>query len=175
MRVPTGSLFCLDRDLSIHRRVQQLIISNALCWSLDGATMYHADTIRRTVWAWDFHDDGSISNQRVFAQGEALGGPPDGAVVDAEGFLWIAHFGVWTIGRYDPSGRQVRSITLPVQNPTCPGFGGDGLSTLYVTSAKLGLSEEQLAGQPLAGGLFALDVGVAGRPEFRFSTSSLAR
>ena len=67
--------------------------------------------------------------------------------------------------RYDPKGRIDRKIELPLQQPTCPAFGGDRLDIMYMTSARWRLSEADLAKQPFAGGLCALDVGVRGLPE----------
>jgi sugar lactone lactonase YvrE len=166
---PTGSLYRLDPDLSCHRLVDGLVCPNALCWSPDSRTMYHADSCLRTVWAYDFDPDaGAIANRRVFVEVPDGEGGPDGATVDAAGFVWLAHWGGWRITRYDPTGRVARVVRLPVQQPTCPAFGGPGLDVLYVTSAAAGLSHAERAAQPLAGGLFALDPGVRGLPEARF-------
>jgi L-arabinonolactonase len=66
--------------------------------------------------------------------------------------------------RYDPDGALMQTIGMPTDLPTCCEFGGKDLNTLYVTSATLRRTPEQLAGQPHAGGLFALDVGVKGLP-----------
>ncbi|MGH7265242.1 MAG: SMP-30/gluconolactonase/LRE family protein, partial [Candidatus Rokuibacteriota bacterium] len=154
---PTGALYRLDPDLSWHRLVDGLVCSNALCWSPDGRTMYHADTPRRTVWAWDFDPaTGDIADRRIFVQLPAADGAPDGATVDAEGFVWLAHWGGWRVTRFDPIGRVERVVPLPVQHPTCPAFGGPDLDVLYVTSASIGLTPDARARQPLAGGLFAL-------------------
>lgn len=166
---PTGGLFRLDRDLTLRKMVDGITISNALCWSPDSRVMYYADTPRRTVWAWDFEPErGEIDNRRVFLTIPPGEGVPDGATVDAEGFLWLAQWGGWRVARYDPLGRLARTIMLPVKQPTCPMFGGADLDVLYVTSASIGLSGEALARQPQAGSLFALDVGVKGLPERRF-------
>jgi L-arabinonolactonase len=166
---PTGALYRLDPDGACHRMIDGIVISNALCWSPDGRTMYHADTIRRTVWAWDSDPDrGEIANRRVFVTLSGDEGNPDGATVDAEGFVWLAHWDGWQLTRHDPTGRTERVVRLPVQRPTCPAFGGPNLDVLYVTSATIGLSPEALAAQPCAGGLLALDPGVRGVPEARF-------
>jgi L-arabinonolactonase len=166
---PSGALYRLDPDGTCHRMVDGVIISNALCWSPDGRTMYHADTIRRTVWAWDSDPDrGEIANRRVFVTLSGDEGNPDGATVDAEGFVWLAHWNGWQLTRHDPTGRTERVVRLPVQRPTCPAFGGPDLGVLYVTSASSGLSPAELAAQPCAGGLLALDPGVRGVPEARF-------
>lgn len=166
---PMAALYRLDPDLTCHRMIDGLVCANALCWSPDGQTMYHADTVRRTVWAWDVDPDrGEISGRRVFLRLAGDEGGPDGATVDADGFVWLAHWDGWRLTRYDPAGRLERIVRLPVQRPTCPAFGGPGLDVLYVTSATIGLSPEARAAQPWAGGILALDVGVRGLPEVRF-------
>ena len=167
--LPTGSLYRLDGDLSCRRMADGLVISNALCWSPDGRTMYHADTARRVVWAWACDPaSGEIDGRRTFVEIAAADGAPDGATVDAEGFVWLAHWGGWRVSRFDPDGRLERVVRLPVQQPTCPAFGGPALDVLYVTSASIGLSAAERARQPWAGAILALDPGVRGLPEARF-------
>jgi sugar lactone lactonase YvrE len=95
-------------------------------------------------------------------------GYPDGATVDADGFVWIAHWDGWRVTRYDLAGRVARVVNLPVQRPTCPAFGGANLDVLYITSASINLSAEGRARQPWAGGVLALDPGVRGIAERRF-------
>jgi sugar lactone lactonase YvrE len=166
---PTGALYRLDADLACRRVIDGVVCSNALCWSPDGRTMYHADTGARVVWAWDFDPDrGEVANRRTFLHVPEGEGAPDGATVDAEGFLWLAHWNGWRVTRYDPTGRVARVVRLPVQRPTCPAFGGANLEVLYITSASIGLSAEERRRQPWAGGLLALDPGVHGLVETRF-------
>jgi sugar lactone lactonase YvrE len=117
---PTGALYRLDPDGSCRRMVDGIVISNSLCWSPDGRTMYHADTMRRTVWAWDSDPDhGEIANRRVFLQLSGDEGAPDGATVDSEGFVWLAHWDGWQLTRHDPAGRTARGAPAG-QRPTCP-------------------------------------------------------
>ena len=92
-------------------------------------------------------------------------GRPDGAAVDAEGGYWICHVGGWHLARYTPDGKIDRVIGIPVQRPTMCAFGGPDLKTLYVTTATFPLPESALRKQPLAGGLFAFEPGVAGLAE----------
>jgi sugar lactone lactonase YvrE len=165
----TGGLYRLKPDLSCDRMVDGIICSNSLCWSPDSRAMYYADSWQSTVWAWDFEPaSGEISNRCVFATTTGKGVGADGATVDAEGFVWLALWGAWRVVRYDPKGRIDRTVEMPVRNPTCPAFGGPDLDIMYVTSATNRLSPDQLAQQPLAGNLFAVDVGVKGLPEMRF-------
>jgi len=166
---PTGSLYRLDHRLRCERLVEGIICSNALCWSPDGSIMYFGDSTRRTVWAWDFDTStGAISNRREFVVIPSRDGVPDGATVDSEGYVWIAHWGGWRVVRYDPKGRIERSLLLPVSQPTCPAFGGRDMTTLYITSAAFGLNNDALDQEPLAGSVFAAEVGITGIAETPF-------
>ena len=146
-----------------------ITIPNSLCWSPDGRTMYFSDSWTRTICAYDFEPvTGQVANKRPFATTIAPA-IPDGATIDAEGCLWCAEYDGWRITRFAPDGRRMRSIELPLQRPTSCMFGGPDLGTLFVTSATQKLSVEELAKQPLAGALLAMDVGVRGLPESRFN------
>ena len=70
--------------------------------------------------------------------------------------------------RFAPDGRLERVLALGAPQPSCPAFGGAGLSTLYATSAFLGMSAGDRAGAPLSGALFHQDLDVRGLPESRF-------
>jgi L-arabinonolactonase len=166
----SGALYRLDPDLSCHCMESEIGISNSIAWSPDDRVFYFADSLRRTIFAYDFDiESGRIGNRRVLTDCAGQPGAPDGSAVDAEGFLWNAQWDGWRLVRYAPDGRVDRILPLPVQKPTSCMFGGPDLTTLYVTSAIWDLSLDALAGQPYAGGLFALDVGVRGLPSARFA------
>ena len=168
-RLPEGTLYRLTPNLNCQAMMGEIVVPNSIAWSPDDRTMYFADTHRQLIWAFDFDiDDGVISNRRVFKDWTHQLGRPDGATVDAEGYLWNAMVATGQLVRHAPDGSVDRVIQLPVTNPTCPAFGGIKLDTLFVTSHSQRLSGEQLAAEPMAGGLFALDVGVKGLPEPRF-------
>lgn len=156
-----GALYRLDKDLSAHRMVDGIGSSNGLAFSPDSRVMYFADSQKNTVWAWDFDPGtGDIENRRVFIDTTATGGSPDGATVDVEGCYWTTLPESGKVARYDPKGSLMRTIMMPTSIPTCCEFGGKNLDVLYVTTARL----RKIKDQPLAGGLFALDVGVKGLP-----------
>jgi L-arabinonolactonase len=166
---PTGGLFRLDANLSCEQLVDGITVSNSLCWSPDSRTMYFADSPRRSVWAWDFDPEtGTISNRRPLIQFTEKDGVPDGATVDAEGFIWLAHWDGWRVTRYDPKGRVCQEVRFPVRRPTCPMFGGSKLNQVYVTSASIHLSSRELGEQPHAGSLFMFETEVPGLPEIPF-------
>jgi len=171
-KVPTGSLYRVDPDLSIHRMDTGFICSNGLGWSPDNRTMYFTDSIVRTIWAYEFDGaSGALGPRRVFAQLSDQDGVPDGLTVDSEGFVWSAIWDGWRVIRYAPNGSIDREVRLPVQRPTSCMFGGPDLQTLYITSASSGLCPASLKAGPMAGAIFAVPTDVVGLPETPFAGS----
>ena len=158
----------------LERLVRHITVSNGLAFSPDGRTLYRSDTASGCIYACDFDGhDGSLSRERVFAQfpakvaGQDLatyGGRPDGAAVDVEGAYWCAMFEGQRLLRFAPDGTLLAEVPLPARCPTMPCFGGPDLRTLFVTTARLGRPEAELAAQPLAGCVLALRVDVPGLP-----------
>jgi sugar lactone lactonase YvrE len=166
----TGTLYRLDPDLSVHVMATDVHLSNGLDWSRDERLMYYTDTLRRLIWVYDFDvETGEIDSRRVFARVPRSSGGPDGLCIDADGFVWSAHWGGGRVTRYDPDGRIERVIDLPAHQITCPTFGGEDLDVLYVSSAAIDMTGADFAKTPDAGGLFALDVGVRGVAPHRFA------
>jgi len=158
-----GALYRLDADLTAHRMVEGIGSSNGLAWSPDGKVMYFADSYGGAVWAFDVDTaTGDIENRRIFVDTTTTGSFADGATVDAEGCYWVTCPLVGKVNRYDPAGRLMQTIQMPVESPTCCEFGGADLDILYVTSGTLNESPERLARQTMPGGLFAVYTGVKG-------------
>jgi sugar lactone lactonase YvrE len=160
----SGSLYRFDeRGLAIVDA--GYCITNGPCVSPDGSTLYHTDTLARTIYAFDLWPDGSISNRRVLARLEDGAGHPDGSAVDAEGCLWVGVFGGWAARRYSPAGELLQTVRFPVANVTKIAFGGPDLRMGYATTARKGPSAEALAEQPLAGGVFQFPLPAPGLPQ----------
>jgi sugar lactone lactonase YvrE len=169
LREPLGTLYRVDSNHSVHTMLTDFVLPNSLSWSPDGRTMYFADTHHQMVWQFDYDTErGEISNRRVFKDWRDQLGRPDGATVDAEGFLWTCMVASGQLVRQDPSGKIARIIQLPVTNPTCPCFGGPDLETLYITSHSQRFTHEEQVKEPWAGALLQLNVGVRGIAETRF-------
>ena len=159
----TGNLYRLDADGSIRTLAADLGISNGLGWSPDDRLFYHTDSTRKTIWVYDFDTpSGCLTNRRPFVRVADGLGWPDGLTVDAEGYLWSAHWDGWCLTRYAPDGRIDRTLKLPIPRPTSCTFGGTDLSTLYITSARIGLSDKLLKEAPLSGAVLSLNPGTAG-------------
>ena len=166
---PTGSLYRLDLDLTVHRLDTGFICSNGLGWSPDSRTMYFTDSMVRTIWEYDFDlRSAELGGRRIFAKLADHDGVPDGLTVDSEGFIWCAIWDGWRLIRYAPDGTIDREIRLPVQRPTSCTFGGSDLKTLYITSACDELGWSALKAGPLAGALFALQTDVPGLVDVEF-------
>ena len=104
----------------------------------------------------------------TFVAAGAAPGAPDGATVDADGYLWSTRWGAGQVLRFAPDGRLDRVIELAAPQPSCPTFGGPDLATLYVTTAHVGMNSGERASAPLSGALFARALDVRGLPEARF-------
>ena len=159
-----GQLYCLGHDGTVRPREGGLTISNSLSWSPDGTILYLADSPRRTIWRYAFDAaSGTISDRRVFAE-TPPGALPDGAITDASGRLWSAHWGAGRIVRYTPDGRIERALPVAARQPTCVAFGGPGLDLLFVTTARAGLAEPG----PSDGDVLIYRTDAKGLPEERY-------
>lgn len=164
----SGHVYRLDPDGTLATIDSGYTIPNGFAWSPDDRTMYLADSQTRTIYAYDFDAaSGAARNRRPFAE-TATGTMPDGATIDAQGYVWSANVGGWGIARFAPDGTLERRLELPVQRPTSAIFGGDDLRTLFITTASRRLTPEQLEAQPLAGAILAVRVDVPGLPEHAF-------
>jgi sugar lactone lactonase YvrE len=168
--IKNNHLYRLDPDGSIQRMESGIAISNGIGWSPDNRVMYYVDSIPGLIYAYDFDlPGGSISNRRVFVDRSAKPGVPDGLTVDAEGYLWVAVWEGSCIEVYDPQGRLVRTVPMPVVFPTSLAFGGADLTDLYITSAKVEIPAEEREKSPLAGNLFVIRNAGKGLPEPMFA------
>ena len=166
-----GSLYVFDKYHTVTKKVSKVSISNGMAWSLDHQTFYYIDTPTFTVVAYNYNkSSGEISGKKIVINIEKEDGSPDGMTIDNEGMLWIAHWDGWQITRRDPrTGEKLFSLPLPVARVTSCAFGGDDFGDLYITSARVGLTENELEKQPLAGSLFVIkNIGYKGTPPFEF-------
>lgn len=172
-RDPIGGFYRLNLDLTLERLpLPGVAISNSICFSPDGATMYFCDSMQKFIYRWDGYSGGESSLVSEFASLADCPGAADGATIDADGYLWSAQWGAARVARYAPDGSVERLVHLPVSQPSCVAIGGTELDELFITTARENLTPAMLAEEPLAGGLFyARLAGVRGLPEVRFGPS----
>lgn len=159
-----GSLYVMDLEGEVRKVLSGIGISNGLAWDDSRGMMYYIDTLTFTVDAMDYSlQDGSVSGRRPVIRFDEGEGWPDGMTIDSEGMLWIAHWRGSCVSRWNPhTGEQLRKIEVPAHYVTSCTFGGEHLDELYITTARGGMSPEELERWPLAGGVFKIKPGVEG-------------
>jgi sugar lactone lactonase YvrE len=143
-------------------------ITNTMVW-LDDGSFVTADTVTNSLFRFDYDPVAlTLANPRPFASSLPRG-LPDGSTRDTAGAVYNCRVaGGAGIARIDPAG-DVEMIELPVRSPTSCTFGGPQLQTLYVTSARFGMSEAEVATHPLEGALLAIPFSVQGKRSSTFA------
>lgn len=164
-----GNLYSYDpqNGLQLHR--DNCSISNGLCWNADNTILYYIDSPDQDIKAFDFDlGNGTIANERVIAKIENSDWIPDGMTIDNEGNLWVAMWGGASVQCFDPNtGQIIDSISVPALQTTCCTFGGENRQTLFITSARTGMNEQQLQEYPLSGSIFKVELPLSGAAPFR--------
>ena len=161
-RAASGALYRLDIDLRWHCLDRGYRVTNGPAFSPAGTTLYHSDSALREVYRFTMGVDGSLGARELFLRFSQEDGHPDGMTTDAEGCLWIAFWDGACLRRFAADGAPCGRIDLPVSRPTSCAFGGPALDRLFITSARAGLDEADLAAQPQAGALFVAETAVGG-------------
>lgn len=171
---PPSFLFRIDTDGSVQIADEGICFSNGLAFSPDCSTLYFTDLAARCIYAYDWRrSDGAVRNRRLFVRIDRSEGLPDGLTVDAEGFLWCAHWFGGCVTRYDPDGRRERKVKIPAAQSSSLAFGGPELDEVYVTSAALsnclmlaphGYDPAKVL---VGGALYRFRSGVRGKLKFR--------
>ena len=171
---PLGHLMRIDQDGAGKVVDDGIHLSNGLGFSPDLRTLYFADSVARLIFAYDYDvETGNVRNRREFVRVTLDSGLPDGLTVDAEGYVWCAHWFGARIVRYDPDGKIERTLSVPAKQTSSIAFGGRDLTDIFITSAAL--SDSLPLAPPgynpesgyVGGRLFHTDLGIAGREEYR--------
>ena len=160
-----GRLYRLELDGTITKLLDGITCSNGMGFTLDRKQMYYTDSEAYTIYLFDYDEEtGDLSNQRIFVQHDKSLGLPDGMTVDAQGYVWSAHWDGNALIRYNPKGEEVQRIGFPAKKVSSVTFGGDDYSDMYVTTAG---GNQKAEDGPGAGALFRLRIpGVRGLPEY---------
>lgn len=159
-----GRLWRLDTDGTLTPVVDEVKCSNGMGFTPDRTGMYFTDSERYEITLFDYDKaTGNLSNRRLFVRSAEADGFPDGMTVDAEGYVWSAHWDGSCLIRYAPDGTEERRIRFPAKKVSSVTFGGSDLTDMIVTTAGGDQKKEEGTG---AGALFLLNVGIRGVPEF---------
>ncbi|MFK0094855.1 SMP-30/gluconolactonase/LRE family protein [Pseudomonas sp. NPDC090592] len=156
----SGALFRFDGQLSDQVIHDDLALPTGIAWSQDGQTVYFVDSAARSIYRAEYLLEGRLGAVTLFAETPAELGRPDGLALDREGGLWVCQYNGSCLLRFDRHGRLTDQVLMPVPSPTSCCFGGAGMNTLYISTARFGMSAEDLHHYPDAGDLYAI------RPEF---------
>jgi len=160
-----GRLYRLDTDGKLTKLLEEIGCSNGMGFTPDRKWMYYTDSPKYEIYLFDYDQaSGDISNQRVFVRTPKDEGTPDGMTVDAEGHVWGARWDGGCLVRHAPDGTEVLRVQFPAKKVSSVIFGGDDYTDIYVTTA--GGNNKDTEGWG-AGGLFCLNLGIRGVPEFR--------
>ncbi|MFK7813595.1 MAG: SMP-30/gluconolactonase/LRE family protein [Maribacter sp.] len=161
----SGNLYRVTPDFQTTIQIPKTTISNGFAWTSDLEKFYFIDSPTHQICSYDFdsvHSD--ITNKQIAIKVPEDCGAPDGMCIDSEDMLWIAHWGGGCVRRWNPkTGKVLDQIDIPAPHVTSCCFGGEDLKTLYITTARSGLTNEQLEKYPLSGGLFKFSPGVSGK------------
>ncbi len=150
----------------VRKLFANVTIPNSICFAPDGSRAYFADTVTRRIMVQPLAEDGWPRGEpQVFLDLRGDGLNPDGSVTDAAGNLWNAQWGAARVAGYRPDGTLITTVRFPALHTSCPALGGDGLKTLYCTTAREKLDAETLAAHPENGRTFAVHGRFAGWPE----------
>lgn len=166
-----GALYRLDPDSTVHKMIENVSISNGIAWSPDHSKMYYIDTPTQKVMKYDYNNKtGEISNPEVAVEISKEMGSPDGMTMDENGNIWVALWGGAAVACWNPeNGKLIEKVGVPAKNVTSCAFGGKDLSTLYITTARIATTDQELQKYPVAGGVFAYKPGVKGVQAYFFN------
>jgi sugar lactone lactonase YvrE len=163
-RAKSGAFYCFDGGELKRTQLTGIAITNGPAVSPQGDRLYWVDTLAGTISACDIAADGELGPSQEIVRIPAAEGHPDGPTVDAEGCIWISLYSGWEVRRYSPDGELLERVRFPVSNITKIAFGGSDMRSAFATTARHLLRPDALEQQPLAGGLFRFEPGVAGVP-----------
>ncbi len=155
----------VNNNVSAHSMLSEIQISNGICFSDDGLTLYHTDSATHKIYQYALNFAGDILACKLFTKFDK-NSFPSGACVDMNGNVWIALWGAACVVCINSKGKEILRHPLPVTQGTCLAIGGPDMNWLFVTSAKQGLSKEKRKRQARAGNLFVYEISESvGRPE----------
>ena len=160
----TGNVYKIEPDGKTTKMIDSVTISNGIVWDRRAKTMFYIDTPTGVIRAYDYNkEDATISNERVVVTVDPADGSPDGMTIDANNNLWVGLWNGNALAHYNSkTGELIQKLEVPAHNVTAAAFGGPDLDILYITTAKVDMTPEELEKYPLAGSIFRYKPEVGG-------------
>tara|TARA_Y100000590_G_scaffold141115_1_gene161928 strand:- start:1523 stop:2335 length:813 start_codon:yes stop_codon:yes gene_type:complete len=168
-RKKTGSLYCLDQNLILHKVDDNYLITNGPTF-IDKNNFYHTDSLKRLIYKIKINNKLKILKKNIFIKFEKKSGFPDGMTTDKNNNLWVCHYGTGTISVYNLMGKKIHEILIPAQNITNCAFGGKFNNELFISTARQGMSKNQINKYPLSGSLFRVKTNSIGKKQILFAS-----
>ena len=159
---PAGSLYCLDKNLKLHKVDSNYFTSNGPAF-LNKNNFYHTDSGKRVIYKIRINNNFKIIKKTKFIKFNKIDGSPDGMTTDIKNNLWICHYCGARISIYDKKGNKIHNIDLPAKNITDCTFGGLNNKELYISTATKGMNKKEVNKFPLSGSLFKVSTNVKGK------------
>ena len=160
-RIRNGSLYCLDKNLILHKVDTKYYITNGPAF-INNDTFLHTDSRRKIIFKIKINKNFKIIKKTKFIKFSKKDGSPDGMTIDSKKNIWICHFGGACITVYNLKGKRIYKIQLPAKNITNCTFGGTNKNEIFVTSALKGMKKSEIKKFNLSGSLFNIKTNVKG-------------
>ena len=159
------AMYRLSPGLELEEILDGFSCFNGPCFSADGEQLFVTGRDELAIEVFDYGRAQKPCNGRVF-YGNCN---PDGATVDAEGYVWSAQWDDACIIRIAPDGSLDRRIDFPGQVVSSVMFGGPRLDQIYVTTTATEVHGVSPSAQRPGRVLVVTGAGYRGRPEPRFA------
>ena len=169
----SGSLYCLDNHLRLHKVDEKYFIANGPAF-LDKNNFYHTDSRKRVIYKIKINDKLEILKKTIFLKFNEIDGSPDGMTTDIRNNLWVCHYRGASISVYDLRGNKIHQINFPAKNITNCTFGGSGNNELFISTARKGMKAKEIKKYPLSGSLFKVKTNLKGKKTISFKSAILA-
>jgi sugar lactone lactonase YvrE len=160
-KIRSGSLYCLDKNLNLHKVDTKYYITNGPVF-INKDTFLHTDSRRKIIFKIKINKKFQIIKKKKFLKFSKNEGSPDGMTIDSKKNIWICHYGGACITVYNLKGRRIHKINLPAKNITNCTFGGVNKKEIFVTSALKGMKKSEIKKFSLSGSLFNIKTNVKG-------------
>ena len=160
--IKKGSLYCLDKNLNLHKVDSNYFITNGPAF-LDENNFYHTDSRSRTIYKMKINKHLKISNKKIFIRLNSKDGAPDGMTLDNKKNLWVCHFNGACISVFNKKGKKIHKINFPAKNITNCTFGGPNNNELFVSSATKSMSKKDQKKYRYSGSFFSVKTNMKGK------------